>query len=109
MPQSVFTQNTGWLAMLRAHTACAASYQADFGMKAIASSGGFVALGLAAAAPQPWIDPSGNIRPQPDLCGAQCVDFEAAQLPTLFTQRRDRLPRGVSELEPAPRPSVSGR
>jgi hypothetical protein len=38
-------------------------------MKAITSSGCFVVLGLEAAALQPWINPRGNIRPQPDLCG----------------------------------------
>jgi len=60
----------------------------------------FIVAGLEAAALKPWINPGGNIRPQPDLHGEQRIDFETAQLPPLFSQLRERSPRGASELEP---------
>jgi hypothetical protein len=50
-----------------------------------ASRSSFIFVGLEAAALKPWINPGGNIRPQPDLYGEQRVDFEAGQLPTLLS------------------------
>jgi hypothetical protein len=67
--------------------------------EAITSSRCLVVRGLEAAALKPWINPSSHIGPQPDVYGQQGVDFEPAQLPSLFTQFRDRLPREASELK----------
>jgi hypothetical protein len=60
----------------------------------------FILGGLEAAALEAGINPSGNLRPQPDLDGEQCIDFESTQLPTLFTQLLNCSPRGAGELEP---------
>jgi hypothetical protein len=60
----------------------------------------FIVAGLEAASLKPWINPGGNIRPQLSLHGEQRVDFETAQLPTLFSQLSKRSARGASELEP---------
>ena len=59
-----------------------------------------IVVGLEAAALKPWINPIGNVRPQPDLDGEQRVDFDPAQLPALFTELRERSPREACELEP---------
>jgi hypothetical protein len=47
-----------------------------------------------------WINPGGNIRPQPGLHGEQGVDFEAGQLPTLLSELRKRSLWRASELSP---------
>jgi len=60
----------------------------------------FIVAGLQAAALKPRINPGGHLRPQTDLYGEQRVHFEPAQLPTLFTQLRERSPRRPSELVP---------
>src|SRR5580658_9734448 len=54
-----------------------------------------IIVAFEATALNPRIDPSGNIRPQPDVHGEQRLDFEAAQLPTLFAQLRERSLRGT--------------
>jgi hypothetical protein len=60
----------------------------------------FIFVGLEAAALKPWINPGGNIRPQPCLHGEQCVDLEARELPTLLSQLSERSLRRASELAP---------
>ena len=60
----------------------------------------FTVVGLQAAALKPRINPGGNLRPQTDLNGEQRVDFEAAQLPTLFMQLHERSPWRPRELVP---------
>ena len=57
-------------------------------------------MGLQAAALKPRINPGGHLRPKTDLYGEQRLDFETAQLPTLFTQVRERPPRRPNELVP---------
>jgi hypothetical protein len=57
-------------------------------------------VGLQGAALKPRINPGGRFRPQTDVYGEQRVDFEAAQLPTLFTQLCERSPRRANELLP---------
>jgi hypothetical protein len=54
-------------------------------------------VGLEPAALKPWVNSAGDITPQPDLCGEQRVSFEPAQLPSLFTELRERSSRGASE------------
>jgi hypothetical protein len=54
--------------------------------------------GLQAAALKPRIDPGGHFGPQTNLYGEQRVDFQAAQLPPLFIQLRERSPRRASEI-----------
>jgi hypothetical protein len=68
------------------------------GQGAANGSSWFIFVRLEAAALKPWINPGGNIRPQPDLHGEQRVDFEAGQLPTLLGELRERSLRRASEL-----------
>ncbi len=60
----------------------------------------FTVVGLQAAALEPRINPCRHLGPQTDLYSEQRVDFEAAQLPTLFVQLRERSPRRSNELVP---------
>src|SRR5260221_4248298 len=57
-------------------------------------------VGLQAAALEPGIDPGRHFRPQTDFYREQRVHFEAAQLPTLLMQLRERSPWRASELVP---------
>jgi hypothetical protein len=57
-------------------------------------------VSLEAAALKSWINSGGSVRPQPDLCREQRVGFEAAQLPTLLMQLRERSPGRLDELVP---------
>jgi len=50
----------------------------------------FTVVNLQAAALKPRINPCGHLGPQTDLDREQRVDFEAAQLPTLFMQPERR-------------------
>jgi hypothetical protein len=69
-------------------------------LRLLLGSSSFILVVLEAAALKPWIDPSGNIRPQPDLDGEQRVGFEAGELPTLLGQLRERSLRRARELAP---------
>jgi len=60
----------------------------------------FTVAGLQIAALKPRIDPDGHLGPQTDLCGEQRVDFETAQLPTLFAQFCERSPGSANEVLP---------
>jgi hypothetical protein len=55
---------------------------------------------LQAAALKPRIDPGGHLGPQTDLYREQRVDFQAAQLPPLFIQLRERSTRRAGEVVP---------
>jgi len=60
----------------------------------------FAVVALQAAALKPRINPGGHFRPQTDRCREQCVNFKAAQLPTLFMQPQERSPWRPNELVP---------
>jgi len=60
----------------------------------------FTIVGLQAAALKPRINPGGRLGPQTDFYGEQRIDLEAAQVPTLFIQLRERSPRRPGELVP---------
>src|SRR5579862_2261554 len=59
-----------------------------------------ILVGLEAAALKPWINPSRDIRPQPDLDGEQRVGFEPGELPPLLRERGERSLRRAGELAP---------
>jgi hypothetical protein len=62
------------------------------------ASSRFPVQSLQAAALKPRINSGGDLNPQTHLCGEQRVDFDTAQLPSLFMQLRERSLRRPNEL-----------